>query len=30
MVNQEFEIVIALASLAVGILFLWLAKTQPD
>lgn len=30
MVSHEFEIVIALAALAVGIAFLWVARTQPD
>ena len=30
MVNQEFEIVIAIAAILVGVTFLWIAKTQPD
>ncbi len=30
MVNQEFEIVIAMAALVVGIAFLWIARSQPD
>lgn len=30
MVNQDFEIVIALAALLVGFTFLWVARSQPD
>jgi hypothetical protein len=30
MVNHEFEIVLALAALLVGLGMLWLARSQPD
>lgn len=30
MVNHEFELLIALASLGVGVIFLWVARHQPD
>ncbi len=30
MVNHEFEILIAAASLIVGVAMLWIARSQPD
>ncbi|CAO1654717.1 hypothetical protein NYA22BAC_03078 [Parasphingorhabdus sp. NYA22] len=30
MVNHEFEIMLALAALMVGVGMLWLARSQPD
>lgn len=30
MVSQEFEIVVALAAIAVGVAFLWVARTHPQ
>jgi hypothetical protein len=30
MVNQEFEIILALAAILVGVGMLWLARSQPD
>lgn len=30
MVNQEFEIAIALAAIVVGIAFFWVARTHPQ
>ena len=30
MVNQEFEIMLSLAAIAVGFGMLWMARSQPD
>jgi hypothetical protein len=30
MVNHEFEIILALAAILVGVGMLWLARSQPD